>query len=74
MARKYMKSTRNLTNGSRTDRRQSTRNRYTPEWVLQSNFRLTCANLLKSEQLEEKSRPQVAVQQPEVNAGELVDS
>jgi hypothetical protein len=46
----------------------------TPEWVLRGNFRLTRANLLKPEQLEEKSRQQVAVQQPEVSAGELVDS
>jgi hypothetical protein len=29
---------------------------------------------LKAEQLEEKSRDPVAVEQPEVNAGELVDS
>jgi len=41
--------------------------------VLQSNFRLTYANLLKPEQLEEKSRQQVAVEQPEVSAGELVE-
>jgi hypothetical protein len=30
--------------------------------------------LLKAEQLEEKSAVEVAVQQPEVNAGELVNS
>jgi len=36
--------------------------------------RLPCANLLKAEQLREKSRRQSAVEQPEVNAGELVDS
>jgi hypothetical protein len=29
---------------------------------------------LKAEQLEEKSADPVAVEQPEVNAGELVDS
>ena len=42
--------------------------------MLHGNFRLPCANLLKAEQLEEKSRDPVAVEQPEVNAGELVDS
>ena len=46
----------------------------TPERVLHGNFRLTYANLLKAEQLRKKSRRQGAVQQPEVNAGELVDS
>jgi len=46
----------------------------TPERVLRGNLRLPCANLLKAEQLEEKSRQQVAVEQPEVSAGELVDS
>lgn len=46
----------------------------TPERVLRGNFRLTRANLLKAEQLEEKSCDSVAVQQPEVTAGELVDS
>jgi hypothetical protein len=46
----------------------------TPERVLHGNFRLPCANLLKPEQLRKKSRRQVAVEQPEVNAGELVDS
>ncbi|MGA9990399.1 MAG: hypothetical protein WBP69_21675, partial [Terriglobales bacterium] len=46
----------------------------TPEWVLRGNFRLTRANLKKAKRLEEKSRQQVAVEQPEVNAGELVDS
>jgi hypothetical protein len=46
----------------------------TPEWVLRGNFRLTRANLLKAEQLEGKSADPVAVEQPEVNAGELVDS
>jgi hypothetical protein len=45
----------------------------TPEWVLQSNFRLTRANLLKAGQLRKKSRCQVAVEQPEVSAGELVE-
>jgi hypothetical protein len=46
----------------------------TPERVLHGNFRLACANLLKREQLEEKSCRQGAVEQPEVSAGELVDS
>ena len=46
----------------------------TPERVLHGNFRLPCANLLKAERLEEKSGCQGAVQQPEVSAGELVDS
>jgi len=46
----------------------------TPEWVLRGNFRLTRANLLKPEELEENPADQVAVEQPEVNAGELVDS
>jgi len=46
----------------------------TPEWVLRGTFRLTCANLLKRGQLRKKARRQGADQQPEVNAGELVDS
>jgi hypothetical protein len=41
--------------------------------VLRGNFRLTRANLLKQGQLRKKSRRQVAVEQPEVNAGELVE-
>lgn len=46
----------------------------TPKWELQSNFRLTQANLQKAKRLRGKSRRQVAVQQPQVRAGELVDS
>jgi hypothetical protein len=46
----------------------------TPERVLHGNFRLPCANLLKAEQLEENPGIAVAVEQPEVRAGELVDS
>ena len=46
----------------------------TPERVLHGNFRLPCANLLKAEQLKENPADQVAVEQPEVSAGELVDS
>ncbi len=46
----------------------------TPERVLHGNFPLPCANLLKAEQLEENPALEVAVQQPEVNAGELVVS
>ena len=46
----------------------------TPERVLHGNFRLPCANLSKAEQLEENPAIAVAVEQPEVNAGELVDS
>jgi hypothetical protein len=46
----------------------------TPERVLHGNFRLPWANLLKAERLEEKSCQRVAVEQPEVRAGELVDS
>jgi len=42
--------------------------------VLRGNLRLPGANLLKAEQLEEKSAVEVAVEQPEVTAGELVDS
>jgi hypothetical protein len=42
--------------------------------VLHGNFGLPCANLLKAEQLEENPADAVAAQQPEVNAGELVDS
>jgi hypothetical protein len=38
------------------------------------NFRLTRANLKKAKRLEENPAIAVAVQQPEVNAGELVDS
>jgi hypothetical protein len=43
----------------------------TPERVLRGNLRLPCANLLKAEQLEENPADQGAVEQPEVNAGEL---
>jgi hypothetical protein len=46
----------------------------TPERVLHGNLRFPCANLLKAEQLEENPFDPVAVEQPEVNAGELVDS
>ncbi len=46
----------------------------TPERVLCGNLRLPCANLLKAEQLEENPADPVAVEQPEVNARELVDS
>jgi hypothetical protein len=42
--------------------------------VLHGNLRLPWANLLKAEQLEENPALEVAVEQPEVNAGELVDS
>jgi hypothetical protein len=42
--------------------------------VLHGNLRLPCANLLKAEQLGENLADPVAVEQPEVNAGELVDS
>jgi hypothetical protein len=42
--------------------------------VLRGNLRLLAVNLLKPEQLREKSRHQVAVEQPQVNGGELVDS
>jgi hypothetical protein len=42
--------------------------------VLRGNFGLPCANLLKAEQREENPADPVAVEQPEVNAGELVDS
>jgi hypothetical protein len=41
--------------------------------VLHGNFRLPCANLLKAERLKKKSRHRLAVQQPQVSAGELVD-
>jgi hypothetical protein len=41
--------------------------------VLRGNFRLTRANLKKAKRLEENPAIVVAVQQPEVNAGELVD-
>jgi hypothetical protein len=44
----------------------------TPE-VLRGNFRLTRANLKKAKRLEENPAIVVAVQQPEVSAGELVD-
>ena len=46
----------------------------TPERVLHGNLRLACANLLKAEQLKKKSHLAVAVRQPQVSAGELVDS
>jgi len=46
----------------------------TPERVLHSNLRLLAVNLLKPEQLREKSFDLVAVEQPQVNGGELVDS
>jgi hypothetical protein len=46
----------------------------TPERVLHGNFGLPCANLLKAEQLGENPADPVAVRQPQVNAGELVDS
>ncbi len=46
----------------------------TPERVLHGIFQLPCANLLKAERLEENPANPVAVEQPEVNAGELVDS
>jgi hypothetical protein len=42
--------------------------------VLRSNLRLLSVNLLKREQLREKSSAPVAVEQPQVNGGELVDS
>jgi hypothetical protein len=42
--------------------------------VLHGNLRLPWANLLKAEQLEENPADPVAVEQPEVTAGELVDS
>jgi hypothetical protein len=42
--------------------------------VLRSNLRLLAVNLLKAEQLEENPAGPVAVEQPQVNAGELVDS
>lgn len=46
----------------------------TPERVLRGNLRLPCANLLKAVQLGKNPAIAVAVEQPEVNAGELVDS
>ena len=46
----------------------------TPERVLHGNFRLPCANLLKREQLKKNPFDPVAVRQPQVSAGELVDS
>ena len=46
----------------------------TPERVLHGDFGLPCANLLQAEQLKEESRHRVAVRQPLVSAGELVDS
>jgi hypothetical protein len=42
--------------------------------VLRGNLRLTRANLLKGKRLRENPGSAVAVEQPEVNAGELVDS
>jgi hypothetical protein len=45
----------------------------TPERVLRANGALARANLLKREQLKKKSRHRVAVRQPQVSAGELVD-
>jgi hypothetical protein len=46
----------------------------TPERVLRASGGFARANLLKREQLKKKSRHRVAVQQPQVSAGELVDS
>ncbi len=43
----------------------------TTERMLHGNFRLPCANLLKRGQLRKKPADQGAVEQPEVNAGEL---
>jgi len=45
----------------------------TPGRVLRANGALACANLLKPEHLEKQSRRSVAVRQPQVSAGELVD-
>jgi hypothetical protein len=59
---------------SRRLRRRVEGRHSTPERVLHGNFRLPCANLLKRERLRKNSRRQSAVQQSEVNAGELVDS
>jgi hypothetical protein len=42
--------------------------------VLRSNLRLLSVNLLKREQLREKSSAPVAAEQPQVNERELVDS
>jgi hypothetical protein len=42
--------------------------------VLRSNLRLLAVNLLKAEQLREKSPAPVAAEQPQVNERELVDS
>jgi len=42
--------------------------------VLRSNLRLLAVNLLKAERLKKKSRHPVAVEQPQVNERELVDS
>jgi hypothetical protein len=42
--------------------------------VLRSNLRLLAVNLLKAERLRENPASVVAVEQPEVTAGELVDS
>jgi hypothetical protein len=58
---------------SRRLRRRAEGRHSTPERVLHGNFRLPCANLLKAEQLEENPFDSVAVEQPEVTAGELVD-
>jgi hypothetical protein len=45
----------------------------TPERVLRASGGLARANLLKAEQLKKKSLRRVAVRQPQVSAGELVD-
>jgi hypothetical protein len=42
--------------------------------VLRSNLRLLAVNLLKAEQLRENPSVPVAVEQPQVNECELVDS
>jgi hypothetical protein len=41
--------------------------------VLRASGAVARANLLKAEQLKKKSRHPVAVQQPQVSGGELVD-
>lgn len=59
---------------SRRLRRREEGRHSTPERVLRGNLRLPCANLLKREQLKKNPTDPVAAEQPEVNAGELVDS
>jgi hypothetical protein len=49
------------------------RGHVTPERVLRSNLRLLAVNLLKTKQLRENPSDPVAVEQPPVSAGELVD-